>query len=239
MKKYFYTLLCSLSGLFITSCDKESFRHEINIVYPQAVPIIYADQTLDSICFTTFDSYEAQSAGTPWLKVSSMNGVKPSSTIYNSYYNGYAVTLAIETEANTTGECRVGTVSVRSYGIDWDQTAYASYYQVTWHNITMPKPTYELNDSGYPKSAEFVATVDADTKEYDLAFKSYANYTMEVKSGDFASFGTDLEMGTKGWHQLTVFLKENTTKEKREAELVLKSAGIETPIKIVQAGKKE
>lgn len=237
MKRIIYlaSLLCVI---FLSSCNKEPYNHAVAVLYPSIGFVYhYADQTSDSILFQTFDSYEVKSQS-DWMHVNETYD-SPKKTIQNGYYFYYIGKVGLDMEPNTTGKCRYGYVTVRSYGDDgWDQTAVGSYYQYAWHNITKPTPKYWFTNN-MPDSARFELKVAAECEADSLIFTSYLDWQLEVPSNSFVH--PVKTNGGSGIQIIKLDFDENKTNQLDSVELKLITTpqGIETPIWVYRKEKKE
>ncbi len=232
MKKFLLFAVATAAFLF-TSCNKESTYHTLGIVYPTqySSAVIYADQKVDSITFQTTDNFRLDAMNNWILIDDSLRNVK----VENYYRLVYVLTLPIRFEANATGEIRQGQVKVSSTGDDdWDQSAYASYTQLPWHNIQRPAPAFSYEDHQI-KEAKFELT-DSATQECDtLRFTTYENWTLT--DGEFAHPAK--LSGKPGNQTVLLAIDPNATAEERTATIVLESRGVKTNIFVKQEGKKE
>lgn len=229
----FYLPLAAILFL-LTSCLKDTYRHQVKVFYPTASGVLFADQQSDSISFTTFDSYSV-TCSESWLEVLNSKD-HPSSAKLDNYYNSYyVVTTHLKAEPNTTQKCRLGTVYVRSYSTvdDWDQTGGAYYYQLAWHNVLYPFEKYEYDTNSNVVGATFARTDTCIAVTDSLKFITYDNWTLEVPEGSFASVST--LSGKAGEHHLPVQLTANEGTEERSTTLTLKTDnGVSTPITFKQ-----
>ncbi|MCD8305015.1 MAG: hypothetical protein LUC86_09375 [Prevotellaceae bacterium] len=238
MRKAF--ILLAAAGL-LASCDKESYRHAISMSnpYPGTYGAMYADQPKDTIVFTTFDSYRATTTDT-WITI---DPGLAEMEIENSYYGYYQIGIPVTFEPNTTGETRVGEISIYNYGPnDWSATATASYLQLGWLNVTRPQPSYEYNSSlGYPQMATFELTDTAMQVTDTLTFVVYGDWELSLpEEQESEVFVTLLSAsGQAGSVKAPIALEENATKEERRNTINLTSRGVTTPLVIKQEAQEE
>lgn len=150
MKKNKLTLLGLLAGLTLTftACVKDSYQHYVGVVYPQGnLGFIYADQTADSVCFITYDSYRYYAHPSNPSNFISIEEKFASKKILNNYWQGQYFSLPVYFTPNTTDTCRLGHVAIdsKSEMDDWSATTYATYLQCNWHCIEKPAPRYKYN----------------------------------------------------------------------------------------------
>ena len=150
MKKNKLTLMGLLAGLALTftACVKDSYQHYVGVAYPQgSIGFIYADQTVDSVCSITYDTYHYYPhSGNPGNFISIDEKVA-TKKIMNNYWQGQYFSLPVFFEPNTTDSCRLGYVAIdsKSEMDSWNATTYATYLQCNWHCIEKPAPRYKYN----------------------------------------------------------------------------------------------
>lgn len=231
MKKYFYAAMAAF-GLLLTSCSKESSYHALGVVYPSSTQpaLLYADQVSDSLLFYTTDNFQISVKEATWIQVP--DSMK-SGNITNYYRTVFYVPVYLTFEANTSGKPRTGNITIRSYdNDDWDNIATAAYYQVAWHNVLQPAPTYQSGSDGVITSASFKKTVAATQETDTIVFHAYGKWTLT--DGGFIHVEKGLQTGGEGEHVLPVTLDVNATTENRTSTLVLSSNGVSTPIEYTQ-----
>lgn len=230
MKKFLLPCL-ALAAFILASCDKESYRHEIDVMYPEplTVAVVMADQPTDSLIFVTSDNFRITSQAS-WITVP--DTIREGKINYNYFY-AWIVPAIMSFEPNTTGEIRTGMVSVNSYGDDgWNQTATATYTQLAWLDITQPQPNYAYNEGIITKAAFELsdsATQVADT----LKFRVYGDWTLT--EGTFVHPAATA--GVIGAHTVVLAIDPNTTTGERCDTIKLVSRGVTTPIAVKQKGK--
>lgn len=225
------SLLFTVAAMMLTAfigCKKEDNRyHSILIYKPYAgVGYIYADQTLDSVIFSTTESF-AFTSDVSWLTLD------PSAS-KGTVKEGYILTtkFAIHLEPNTTGKVRNGVVTGKMYSEDFNQDVGLLYQQLPWHNIVRPIPR-ELSNM----EIEFVGTDSAHWTRDSVKFTAYADWTLEPSADSYLT--PRVKSGKAGRHTVELLLTPNATAEKKEATLSLSSNGATTIIKYVQLPKKE
>ena len=138
-----------VSGLFMASCG-DMDQHQLMIAYPaQGYSILFADQTVDSISFLTFDSWKIIIHNNEWIRVTG----DESGTIKHDNDKRYWVTTELEFAPNTNRHSRIGAVEVQSY----DYQVGARYLQFGHLDITRPSAKVEtkLPNSTIPDSVSF------------------------------------------------------------------------------------
>ena len=230
MKKLILPLVVLV--LFLTgACNKESYYHTMSVIKPVQAGIVFADQQYDTVSFYTTDNFTLTS-NDDWAVVpDSMKSGK----IRNYYKQVWMVTSPIIFDANTTGKPRLTTIAINCYGDDdWNQTASATFYQLSWLDISRPLPKYsyvERTVTGAAFEAEDSATQITDT----LCFYVYDNWTLT--DGEFVHPKT--LSGQSGENKVAVDVEVNATTASRETTITLTSRGVATPIKFTQKAKKE
>ncbi len=237
MKKTLFLLLLAVA-MFV-ACDKDSYRHEITIMYPPQSVLganVYADQPKDSIVFVTFDSYQATTQAS-WITIDpNMAAMK----IENSYWAIYQISIPLTFEPNTSGETRYGIVSIRNYGDDWDETVTAGFLQLGWHEVTTGSIVYDSSfdaySYSYPLTAHFAMSEAAEQVTDSLGFTVHDTWELECES-DFLKLGAT--SGEAGHNVVELTIEENESKEDRAADIFLKSSGATTKITLTQSGAEE
>lgn len=238
-KKLLFVFPLAFLLMFFASCNKESYRHQISIVYPNGGKVLYADETVDSVCFLTYDSYSVTSFNSPWVKVLNSSDYPSSKRLLNNYYSCYYVRVNLEFEPNTTQECRYGYVNIRSYdNEEWDETSTHYLLQFCWHDIAHPAPAYTYNDNRQITGCRFESKDSAMQVVDTLRFYAHDKWTLTQPEGSFVT--SPVTSGNAGAQTLILAVEPNSQDEKRSVELKLKSAnGPETPVIFTQEGKKK
>ena len=225
-------LTCSLLPFF-ASCVSDPETHQLS---PIEQPfILYADQTVDSLGFYTFDSWTVTSQN-DWITV---EGDSHGDIKYD-YTKRYLCTVYVSLKPNTTGQTRVGTVLVKSY----DYSYSSPFVQLGLLNVSHPfytvdsyldeqsripeKAHYELIDSAHWTSDSICFTVQ---NSWELVFA-------DETPADWISLDrtTDLQ----GKHKVNLTLMENTdTENGREATLRLTSGAVSNLITVRQLPAKK
>lgn len=231
MKKLFIAAMAA-AGLLFYSCNKDSsYYHSLGLMYPTSYQsaVIYGDQTIDSLVFYTTDNFELSAYESPWIMIPDS---KKSGKIPNVYHRIVYVSTVIEFKPNDTGKIRTGGIRVRSYGEDnWDNTAYATYYQTYWHNISRPQPTYSYEDrviTGAAFRDSLKALQTADT----LVFYAHDEWT--ISGGSFVH-ADGLKRGSAGQQRVPLRIDANLIGGERKDTLILTSdKGVSTRIEYIQ-----
>lgn len=229
----------ALVVLLLHACKGENSRHEIRIDYPLMESLTYADQMADSVVFSTFDSYEVSTINSPWIELlPTTDPVK--ATLPNLFYTWYRVRIDVKMTPNTSKDCRMGYIKVKSYGEDWNETVSTAFYQTTWHNITIPAPEYTYDSNRTITNAKFTAQDSANQVVQDLAFQTYDKWELIIPEGSFVKAPADaILMGGEGVHKLTLEVEKNTSATERSTELkLITDNGVTTPIVVKQEGTK-
>lgn len=235
MKKLFYAVL-AVFVLLLNSCDKDNSFHSFGIIYPSVYQpaVLYADQTIDSLVFTTTDNFQVSVPEATWITVP--DSMK-SGNIPNSYRMLIYVPVYLTFETNPSGKVRTGNVIVRSFDNDeWDERATATYYQYSWLNIISPEPTYGALKDGIPEEVSFKTTVNAEQQTAMIEFQAYGDW--KLSDGDFLHVEKGLQEGRAGRFELPIQIDANVTSTSRTGVIVLTSNGISTPIEYTQEAPK-
>ena len=239
MKKCILSLTVAMIVLVVASCHNEGvYYHLSELVYPtQYQPgIIYADQYEDSVKFNCTDIFHVAPAGeTNWISV---DADVATGKIQYSYLVGWEVKVLLNIASNTEGTTRMGYVTVRTYGDDWDRTLTASYMQLPWINIIVPAAdiTYAEESPYLPVSAKFKAEYAANETSGTIVFEA-SGESWTLTGGTFVHYTED--SGIKGKQTIALTLDANETTEERTDNLILTSGGISNTITITQQGKEE
>lgn len=231
MKKLFIAAMAA-AGLLFYSCNKDSsYYHSLGLMYPTSYQsaVIYGDQTIDSLVFYTTDNFELSAYESPWIMIpDSMKSGK----IPNVYHRIVYVSTAIEFKPNDTGKIRTGGIRVRSYGEDdWDNTAYATYYQTYWHNISRPQPAYSYEDH-VVTGAAFRDSLKASQTADTLVFYAHDRWT--ISGGSFVH-ADELKNGFAGQQRVPLRIDANLIGGERKDTLILTSdKGVSTRIEYIQ-----
>ena len=228
MKKLFIAAMAA-AGLLFYSCNKDSYYHSLGLMYPTSYQsaILYGDKTADSLVFYTTDNFELSAYESPWIIIpESMKSGK----IPNMY--SVRVSVGLKFEPNTTGKIRTGGIRVRSYGSDnWDNTAYATYYQTYWHNISRPQPAYSYEDH-VVTGAAFRDSLKASQTADTLVFYAHDRWT--ISGGSFVH-ADELKSGFAGQQRVPLRIDANLIGGERKDTLILTSdKGVSTRIEYIQ-----
>ena len=225
MKKTLFLIFGLLP--FVLSCVKDPETHQLLIENRFAT--LYADQTIDSVVFYTFDSWSAASA-TDWLTI---DGPSEGKIQYNNSRR-YRCRAGLIVSPNTTGETRDGYVYVNSY--DYSSTFVRVQYG--YLNISRPVCTVDSYlDEGQtvPKKVHHTLTVNAQTDEDSLCFvvQNFWSLAFEGETPEWVTF--DKTGGQRGKNSVKLSFSENTDATKtREAKLRLTSGQVSNIITIQQ-----
>ena len=224
MKKTLF-LICGLLP-FVLSCVKDPETHQLLI--ENSFTTLYADQTIDSVVFYTFDSWSAASA-TDWLAI---DGPSEGKIQYNNSRR-YRCRAGLIVSPNTKEVTRVGNVHVKSY--------YSSDFmrvQYGYLNISRPVCTVDsflVEAPTVPKKVHHTLTVNAQTDEDSLCFvvQNYWSLAFEGETPEWVTF--DKTGGQRGRNSVKLSFSENTDATKtREAKLRLTSGQVSNLITIQQ-----
>ena len=224
-------LACSLLPIF-ASCISDPERHELSPVGSSI--ILYADHTVDSLQFYTFDSWTVTPKDN-WITV---DGDSHMDLDYN-YSIGYLCKVFLKIQPNTTGKTRCGTVLVQSY-----KYSYSSpFVQLGILKITHPAYTADTwldEQSGIPEVAHFELVDSAHWTSDSICFTVQNNWDL-VFDGEPAEWLTlDKTTDLKGKYKVYLTLDPNTdTEEGRDTKLKLTSNGVTNEIVVRQLPAKK
>ena len=224
-------LACSLLSLFV-SCVNDPETHELT---PIEQPfILYADQTIDSLCFYTFDSWSV----TPQNEWITVEGDSHLDIAYD-YTKRYLCKVYLNLLPNTTGETRSGTVLVQSHEYSYSapfvqlgllHVSHPAFSGDTWYDdyYIIPKVAhYELVDSAHWTEDSICFTVE---NNWDLLFAGEQPEWLTLDKT------TDLP----GKYKVNLTLVPNTdTENGRETKLKLTSGTVSNEIVVRQLPAKK
>lgn len=226
-------LACAVPALVI-SCSNEIETHELTPVDKPYV--LYADHTLDSLLFYSFDSWTA----TPQVDWLSIYG--DSHTEIKNDNTKYFWTIHVSVKPNATGQTRKGSVLVQSYDYSYSSPviqlgllnlSHPDYIVDSWldEKARIPEVAhYELIDSAHWTSDSICFTVE---NSWELAF--------EGEAPNWLSY--DRMFGSSDEHyRVNLTLERNTDREnERRATLRLTSGEVSNIITVRQlpAGKRK
>jgi len=222
-----FLLICSLLPFF-ASCDNEPENHELT---PVEQPIIlFADQTVDSLLFYTYDSWTV-TPQVDWIRVDGNSHVD----LPYDYRTPYLCRVFVLVKPNATGRTRTGTVLVQSY-----EYSYLSPL-VQLGLLRVSHPDYIVDSwldeqSRIPDVAHYELTGNARWTSDYISFTVDSNWDLEYADAtppDWISF--DKCTGLPGSYRVNLTLKENTDTEKgRKAVLRLTSGEVSNLITVSQ-----
>ena len=213
--------------LALASCTSDPETHELTPVVKSIM--LYADQTVDSLFFYTFDSWTV----TPQEDWISIEGDTHLDIDYD-YTKRYLCRVIVSVEPNTTGETRRGTVHVQSH----DYSYAAPLVQLGMLDIRHPAyiaDPYLDNSQVIPKVARFELTDSAHWTSDSISFIVENNWDLTFVGEAPAWLSLDKTTGLRGRHRVQLTLEENTSKEyDREAILRLTSGKVSNIITVRQ-----
>lgn len=225
-------LVCSLIPFF-ASCVDDPETHELS---PVEQPfILYADQTIDSLLFYTYDSWTVVPQDS-WITIDGDSHLD----VKYDYTKRYLCRVFLKVQPNTTGETRSGTVLVQSY----DYSYSAPFVQLGMLHISHPSYTTDawFDDYGIiPKTTHFELVDSANWTEDSICFKVENNWDLEFID-DIKPEWINIDRSTAlpGKYKVTLTLDPNTDKEKgREAKLKLTSGEVSNEIVVRQLPAKK
>ena len=238
MRKSFTLVLVFLMTMFLPSCLSDPDQHQLNVVYPNNT-LLFADATVDSLMFYTFDSWEVHPNCT-WIKV---DGDDKYNLTYD-YNKLYLCTVRLALQPNTTGKTRMGTVTVNSY----DYSASGLYTQLGYLCVT--NLNYKVKDyvtSSYgvsvsiPLDVDFYMADSAFVTQDSICFTVEKSWTLSTPDGSELPSWFQLEKtsGHAGHNNIAVALEPNPFYEDRKTTVRLSSSGVKTDISITQFAKKK
>ncbi len=219
MKKSFGILLALAMGLF-ASCDKKEISYNFaQFIYPNSYAYVYADQTTDTLKFTTtYDWSLTLSADWMSINADSMQGTVPQGYYVVSKLNVYF-------DVNNTDSVRGGFVYLHADA----NTLSAAFVQLGYLNVQRPTG----------RNGQFEQVDTARQVRDSVVFRTYSNDWTLAFSGDpsWVRLSDDATVsGDAGTYTVAYLLDENTSADERSAVLQLQSRGVTTDISIRQLG---
>ena len=224
-------LACSLLTL-VASCSNDPDTHELIPVEQRF--ILYADQTVDSLRFYTFDSWTV-TPQVDWIKVDGDSHLD----IPYDYTKRYLCKVFLKVLPNTTGVTRSGTVLVQSH-----EYSYSSpFVQLGMLDISHPSYTAESYFDEYgiiPKVVRFELVDSAHWTSDSICFKVENNWDLTFVDEAPEWLALDKVTDLKGKYKINLTLVPNVdTENGREAKLKLTSGEVSNEILVRQLPAKK
>lgn len=222
MKKIAFLFAAMTALLTISSCDGKIEQHYTAIAYPQVESVLYADQTEDSLCFISYDSWYVV-LNSDWVTVEDdhKQGVVPT-----GYYIEKCVPLIFA--VNNTGKTRSTIVNLTAH----EGILSVAYRQMHYLNITNPlrkNEAYELVDSSFVVQDSIVFNANG---LWNLKFVGEQPSWIKWTEGYPVS-------GRKGPQKVKFDMEKNANEVERTATVRLTSNGISNDIVIKQLPPKK
>ena len=221
-------LVCSLFP-FLASCVGDPETHQLTPV--EQAFVHYADQTVDSIRFYTFDSWTV----TPQVDWITIDGTSHQDITYD-FTKCYLCRAFVTMKPNTTGKTRTGTVLVQSH----DYSYSSPFVQLGILNLSHPLPTVDSwldEQSGIPDVAHFELIDSAHWTADSICFTVQNTWLLEFAdetAPDWLEMENVSGLST-GRIRVNLTLKENTdTENERKATLRLTSGRVSNLITVRQ-----
>lgn len=228
-KKFSLFALTAAFALLFGSCVKDSYRHQVQVFYPSTHRYIYADRTIDSLVFLTFDSYRYYPDRDNSDNFISIDPEMDHKEIPNYYNQGWFITLPVYFKQNATDKIRHGYVCINSYAEGFNETVYASYYQVNWHNVLRPDglPIYGKNSEMIGCTHTLLAKAEQETDT--IKFIAYDSWELTSENPEILTL---VKSDSKGTSDVTSLTGRRSARIGYDASTVSdKLAEIKVPIK--------
>ena len=227
-------LACSLLP-FLASCDGEQERHELKPVITESQSLIlYADETIDSLCFTTYDSWTA----TPQVDWISVDGNSQQDFAYDNMIC-YLCKVFLNVKPNTTGKTRMGTVLVQSY----DYSCSFPFYQLGLLNVSHPAWTHDTwldENARIPEVAHYELIDSAHWTSDSICFTVQNDWKLVIVDEAPEWLTLDNLSGVSGKNHVHLTLVPNTdTENERVAKLKLVTEVVSNEIVVRQLPAKK
>lgn len=235
MKKTFFALLTSV--LVLGACDNDNGTHYTEIYYPMmtsslfAVPqhssVLMADQTADSLVFTSTDSWTMLNSAPDWCSYEPQYA-----NFVNKYTNTWVLfRMPLTFRVNTSGVLRTAVLKIRGEGDKSMNTAY--FFQTPFLGITRPLRILNsdlIEEKMYPLSLSPEATTDSVT------FRVYGDWTLTPLDGSWLTLAAT--EGKAGDNVVELSVLPNPSSEERADTLILISNGVTDSIPVLQSSTK-
>lgn len=230
MNKKFAASAILLAGtmLGMVSCNKESTFHATSVEYPYNC-LLYADQTLDSIIFSTSDDWMLS---TPynWIHIQGdTKGTIKQDLLYVTYTNH------VEFDQNTTDSTRIGHIQLNSY-----YNAAALYIQLGFIDISHPRYSVKsyYGNTNVPTKVTFTMADSANVQLDSICFNARKSWALEFDSESDHSWVTaNMTTGLAGKQSIKLTMTQNPDTLARETKATLTSGEVKNEIVIRQYGK--
>ena len=227
-------VLCSLATI---GCDnKDSEMHSVYIVYPnisqnylsQGLQPVFADQTEDTLSFSTTEAWELVSSADDWLHVP--EGIKKYTNVKSNSI--YSVSDLVNFEINNTGRKRWGYITVNA----GEYSVSVGYLQLPYLNIHRPMRIVTGSDLATSVRDTLVTICDSCNVERDsITFTTYKKWTLTAKDGQWLAAGKT--NGNEGYNKVYLSFTPNSTNKDRTDTLFLTSGGVVDAIAVKQYAK--
>lgn len=217
-----------------TACTESTNEYHESSFYPNDPEgrVLYADQTIDSVYFVSFDSWkltEAFQNTNPWFTASPKEAIIPA----NSFGH---IGIAIKSTINTTSETRYGALQVVTTFSQFG-TLTMPVRQTGWLEVLFPAPVFEQNAKLPTYSVNLPASGAQTRLSFRLHDTNVAGHSL-TSDADWLVIPAENAQPAAGLTTLTFDVPNNTSTEARTATIILTSAGITSKITYTQAGKK-
>ncbi len=221
-------LLLAGTMMGMISCNKESTFHAASIQYPYNC-LLYADQTQDSIIFSTSDNWTL-STPNDWIHIQGKTaGNIDQNMAYVTYVN------KVQLDENTTDSTRVGHIQLSSY-----YNTAALYIQLGFVEITHPyyRVKSYYGNTNVPVRVDFTVADSANVTSDSICFNARKDWTLELNGGGESSWvSASKTSGRAGKQSIRLSMQQNPDTTARETKAVLTSGQVKNEIIIRQFGK--
>ncbi len=230
MNKKFAASALLLAGamLGMVSCNKESTFHATSVEYPYNC-LLYADQTLDSIIFSTSDDWMLSTTYN-WIHIQgATQGTIKEDLIYVTYTNH------VEFDQNTTDSTRIGHIELNSY-----YNAAALYIQLGFIDINHPRYAVKsyYGNTNVPTKVTFTMADSANVQLDSICFNARKPWTLELDGNhSWVKVKDNKTAGNAGKQSVMLTMEQNPDTLARETKAILTSGDVKNEIVIRQYGK--
>lgn len=220
--------LLSAAALFAAGCSDNDVEVHQTFFYPQRPQgmIVYADQPSDTTRLFSLDSWTLRSSAPEWFTCT------PDAFDVPPGYSS-ATLITANFQPNTTGEVRSGQIQVDNFDkIGMQVTQYS------WLNVIMPAgamlPTSNAGaDTQQNTEYQFEMRLKANSADTIVVFRTYRPNATISSNAEWAQ-PDQTSFAAARRDTVRIALQPNQTGADRTATLTLTSAGVSTPIRLVQ-----
>lgn len=240
MRKSIFGMLVAVPVLMSSCLNGSNEQHNTTLTYLNKVNmagVVYADETMDSMCVYSTDSWQATTQAPEWLTFDDNQKVYNFKIVNTDGMTLVAKRLDLHMTPNTTGHAREGRIKVHTDYLPADMPMGISYTQRPVFRYARPIPTLISKDS-FALHIVDSAFVQKDS----IKFQLLNNWTMKVDEDSAAIdwLTIDKTSGEAGLNVVNINItQKNTTGADRFAQIILQSGGITNKVRLYQLKEKK